>query len=239
MLTFSIRDASRPLGIQFRPFANNVHDTKYHKQCTMTRVPIVAHTTELISTLKTSEIISWMHITYQSSYIIEYEMSIWLWYFYRIENNVPLKDFQPKRRRSCRFFKLVSCGFTNYYRKVHHMFTYKLEWSPNNLWKYLDVKHPMYILEIVYLQGKLHSSSDGHCCNDEGKIMRALGPLHTWDWEPVTITLQALSLVEKVEPVQVRFTLRLRDQHSMWMQDGCKSPHRFLHDVKWIMFHGH
>ena len=46
------------------------------------------------------------------------------------------------------------------------------------------------------------------------------GPLHTWDWEPVTITLQALSLVEKAEPVQVRFTLRSRDQQSMWMQDG-------------------
>ena len=49
-----------------------------------------------------------------------------------------------------------------------------------------------------------------------------LGPLHTWDWEPMTGTLQALSLVEKAEPVQVRFTLRLRDQRSMWMQDGCK-----------------
>ena len=48
------------------------------------------------------------------------------------------------------------------------------------------------------------------------------GPLHTRDWEPVTITLQPLSLVDKAEPVQVRFTLRLRDQQSMWMQDGCK-----------------
>ena len=47
-------------------------------------------------------------------------------------------------------------------------------------------------------------------------------PLHTQDWEPVTITLRALSLVEKTEPVQVRFTLHLRDQWSMWMQDGCK-----------------
>ena len=47
-------------------------------------------------------------------------------------------------------------------------------------------------------------------------------PLHTRDWEPMTITLQALSLVEKTEPVQVCFTLRLRDQRSMWMQDGCK-----------------
>ena len=31
----------------------------------------------------------------------------------------------------------------------------------------------------------------------------------------MTITLQALSLVEKVELVQVRFTLRLKDQRSM------------------------
>ena len=31
-----------------------------------------------------------------------------------------------------------------------------------------------------------------------------------------------LSLVEKLEPVQVCFTLRLRDQRSMWMQDGYK-----------------
>jgi hypothetical protein len=38
----------------------------------------------------------------------------------------------------------------------------------------------------------------------------------------MTITLQALSLVENTEPVQARFTLRLRDQQSMWMQDGCK-----------------
>ena len=49
-----------------------------------------------------------------------------------------------------------------------------------------------------------------------------LGPLHTRDWEPVTITLQALSLVEKVEPLQVHFTLHLRDQRSKWTQDGRK-----------------
>jgi hypothetical protein len=46
-----------------------------------------------------------------------------------------------------------------------------------------------------------------------------LRPLHTRDWEPVTNTLQPLSLVEKAELVQVRFTLCLRDQRSMWMQD--------------------
>ena len=42
------------------------------------------------------------------------------------------------------------------------------------------------------------------------------------DWEPVTITIQALSLVEKADPVQVHFTQYLRDQWSMWMQDGCE-----------------
>ena len=50
----------------------------------------------------------------------------------------------------------------------------------------------------------------------------AWGPLHTRDWKPVTNALQAHSLVEKAEPVQVRFTLRVRDQHSMWIQDGCR-----------------
>ena len=38
----------------------------------------------------------------------------------------------------------------------------------------------------------------------------------------MTITVQVLSLVEKAEPVQVRFTLCLKDQRSMLMQDGCK-----------------
>ena len=38
----------------------------------------------------------------------------------------------------------------------------------------------------------------------------------------VTITLQALSLVEKFEPVQIHFTQCLRDQRIMWLQDGCK-----------------
>ena len=52
--------------------------------------------------------------------------------------------------------------------------------------------------------------------------MRETGPLHTRYWEPMTSTLQVLSLVEKAEPIQVRFTLRSRDQQSMWMQDRCK-----------------
>ena len=42
-----------------------------------------------------------------------------------------------------------------------------------------------------------------------------LGPPHTRDWEPVTVPLQAPSLVEKAELVQVRFPLRLRDQRSI------------------------
>jgi hypothetical protein len=38
----------------------------------------------------------------------------------------------------------------------------------------------------------------------------------------MTITLQAHSLVEKAELDHVHFTLRLRDQCSLWMQDGYK-----------------
>ena len=56
----------------------------------------------------------------------------------------------------------------------------------------------------------------------------------------MTITLQALSLVQKAEPIQVRFTLRLRDQRSgyvnaRWMY----SPHGLLHGIEWIMFQVH
>ena len=60
------------------------------------------------------------------------------------------------------------------------------------------------------------------------------------------MALCALSLVEKAEPVQVHFTLRLRDQLSMRMQDGCKvytdscmtsNGSRFR--VTWIIFQNH
>ena len=62
---------------------------------------------------------------------------------------------------------------------------------------------------------------------------KELGHLHTRDWEPVTISLQALSFVEKVELVQVYFTLCLRDQWSMW------SLHWYPCGIEWITIHGH
>ena len=44
---------------------------------------------------------------------------------------------------------------------------------------------------------------------------------YTYETEsPWPFHFQAPSLVEKVEPVQACFTLRSRDQRSMWMQDG-------------------
>jgi hypothetical protein len=62
----------------------------------------------------------------------------------------------------------------------------------------------------------------------------------------MTITLQALSLVLKAELVQVRFTLRLRDQRSMWIQDGCKvhmdsymASNGSCFMVTWIIFKNH
>ena len=73
-----------------------------------------------------------------------------------------------------------------------------------------------------------------------------LGPLHTRDWEPATITLRALSLVKKVEPIQVRFT------HS-WGTNGvceCKMDVKVYIDsymasngscfmVTWALFKNH
>jgi hypothetical protein len=33
ILAINDRDTLRPLGLKFKPFANRLHDTKYHKQC--------------------------------------------------------------------------------------------------------------------------------------------------------------------------------------------------------------
>ena len=68
------------------------------------------------------------------------------------------------------------------------------------------------------------------------------GHFPTRDWGPVTIALQALSLVEKAELVNVRFTLRLRDQRSMRMQDGCKvcmASNGSCFMITWTIFKNH
>jgi hypothetical protein len=80
----------------------------------------------------------------------------------------------------------------------------------------------------------------------ESHKVTSKGPLHTHDWKPVTITLQALSLLANAERVQVRFTLRLRDQWSMWMQDGCEvyvdsymALNRACFMLTWTIFQNH
>ena len=62
----------------------------------------------------------------------------------------------------------------------------------------------------------------------------------------MTITLQALSVVEKADAVQVHFTLRLRDQRSRWMQDACKvymdsdmASNGSCFMVSWTLFKNH
>jgi hypothetical protein len=59
----------------------------------------------------------------------------------------------------------------------------------------------------------------------------------------MTIALQAHSVVEKTEAVQVCFTLHLRDQRSKWMQDGCKvymdscmTSNESCFIITWIIF---
>ena len=66
-------------------------------------------------------------------------------------------------------------------------------------------------------------------------------PLHTRDWEPVTNTIQALSLVETwkggASPSSLHTTPERPTEYvnAWWMW----SLHRLLHGIKWIMFHGH
>ena len=75
------------------------------------------------------------------------------------------------------------------------------------------------------------------------KVKCNLGPLHTRDWEPMTSTLQPLSLVEKAELVKFasHYVWGTNGTYK-WMHDGCKvymNPtwHRMDHvSVTWIYF---
>jgi hypothetical protein len=81
----------------------------------------------------------------------------------------------------------------------------------------------MFLLHFVEFIQQLQRFIEDHilCCIGHMQITFIIRTHVLSIWEPVTFTLQALSLVEKAEPVQVHFPLRLRDQRSMWMQDGC------------------
>ena len=109
---------------------------------------------------------------------------------------------------------ILSNSITSVIQHLHPVPT--LKWP--NVWPCLiQYRHP----------GPITIVSNGFYCSESFQWERSnnsrdLGPLHTRSWEPVTITLQPVSLVEKVEPVQLHFTLCLRDQWSTRMQDGCK-----------------
>ena len=96
--------------------------------------------------------------------------------------------------------------------------------SPIQSWQLLctSSQYLTRMLGIQWLTNLIQLWTNTFQSTSKGTYIYARGPLHTRDWEPVTIKLQALSLVENAEPVQVRFTVRLRDQQSMWMQYGCK-----------------
>jgi hypothetical protein len=70
-------------------------------------------------------------------------------------------------------------------------------------------------------------------------VINASRLLHTRDRKPATITLRALSLVEKAELVQVLLHTMLEGPtdyaNARWMW----SLHGFPHSIQWIMFHGH
>ena len=117
---------------------------------------------------------------------------------------------------------LVTYGFTLHSR-IHYHATWFWRWSWDGLWTLFLGSQDLIVTAL------------GSCA----KWPFVWEPPHTQDWEPVTIKVEALSLVEKAKLVQVRFTLRLRDERSKWMYDGCKVYTGFLHNIKWIKIHGH
>ena len=79
-----------------------------------------------------------------------------------------------------------------------------------------------------------------------GQLLRATSHMRLNACDHCTSSTLSLSLVEKVELLQVRFTLRLRDQQSMWMQGGCKVYMDFYmasngsyFTVSWTIFKNH
>ena len=86
-------------------------------------------------------------------------------------------------------------------------------------------------------------------CHGHGSLLVCEVAVSTRDCAPVTITIQALSLVEKAEAVvQVRyFTLRLRDQRSMcvnarWMEshvDSYMTSNGSWFKITWIVLKNH
>ena len=68
------------------------------------------------------------------------------------------------------------------------------------------------------------------------------GPLHTQDCEPVTRTLEALSLAENnAEPVQVRLLHTTLEGPLEYVNDArwMESRRGFVRGIEWILFHGH
>jgi hypothetical protein len=66
--------------------------------------------------------------------------------------------------------------------------------------------------------------------------------LHTWDREPVVITLSSTLIGGDGGDGQSKFAsshCALRDRRSVWMRDGCESLRGFLHGIKWTVLHGH
>ena len=120
-------------------------------------------------------------------------------------------------------------------------------------WRSSMWQHPV-IWDVMWRDGQgprpihLHILTKGVIIYKHLNIITpmALRATYTRDWDLVTFILQAFLLVEKAEPVQVCFTLCLRDQHSMWMQDKFKvymDSYMTLNGscfmVTWIIFKNH
>ena len=97
------------------------------------------------------------------------------------------------------------------------------------LWKFYLVFGSNFMIPLeLFLNGSWTPWSKGHFTHETES--------------PWPVRFKPLLLVEKAEPLQVHFTLHLRDQWSMWMHDGCKvykTSNGSCFVVTWTIFKSH
>ena len=82
------------------------------------------------------------------------------------------------------------------------------------------LKTVVYFCDLVLTWGSLHRQPSYKPIH-KGNLVAHIKASSNTTLRARDLCISPLSLVEKAEPIQVHFTLRLKDQWSMWMQDGC------------------
>ena len=91
--------------------------------------------------------------------------------------------------------------------------------------------------ETQSIRGILIISTICFCVKNIQNLM-ILGPFYTRAWGPLSCDAHIKWLVEKIETIQVHFTLDLERKNDQLFLARMKNWHGILHGIKWIMFHG-